>query len=62
MTPLKNLTDATKSNRANAEALGLHPEQLKRWLDNDAHVKPDGTVYIRTKGFVPGCKQTGEEE
>lgn len=55
MTPIKNLTDPTRSNKANAEKLGLHPEQLKRWLDNDAHVKSDGTVYIRTKGIVAGC-------
>ncbi len=57
MTPLKNLTDATKSNRANAESLGLHPEQLKRWLDNDAHMDGEGNVYIRTKGKLvkPGA-------
>ena len=52
MTPLKNLTDATRSNKANADMLGLHHEQLKRWLANDAHITPEGNVYIRTKGKI----------
>jgi hypothetical protein len=50
MTPLKQLTDEAKSNAANAKALNLHPHQLKRWLDNDAHVNQVGEVYIKTKG------------
>jgi hypothetical protein len=52
MTPLKQLTDETKSNAENARTLNLHPHQLKRWLDNDAHVDEDGKVYIRTKGSI----------
>ncbi|ANJ65552.1 putative HTH-type transcriptional regulator [Pseudoalteromonas virus vB_PspP-H6/1] len=52
MTPLKQLTDETKSNAANAKDLDLHPHQLKRWLDNDAHVDEDGNVYILTKGCI----------
>ncbi len=52
MTPLKQLTDETKSNAENARALNLHPHQLKRWLDNDAFVDDKGNVYIRTKGSI----------
>lgn len=52
MTPLKQLTDETKSNAANAKDLDLHPHQLKRWLDNDAHVNQAGEVFIKTKGCV----------
>lgn len=50
MTPLAHLTDESKSNYENAKSLGVHPQQLKRWLDNDAHVNDDGDIYIKTKG------------
>ena len=52
MTPIKNLTDKTESTYANAKALGTSPEQLKRWLSSGAYVKPNGDVYIKTKGRI----------
>lgn len=50
MTPLKTLLTQYPSKLSFARAYGIHPYQLNRWLDNDAHVNELGEVYIRTKG------------
>lgn len=50
MTPLKNLLAQYPSKLSFARAYNIHPYQLNRWLDNDAHVSESGEVYIRTKG------------
>lgn len=50
MTPLKTLLTKYPSQLSFARAYNVHPYQLRRWLDNDAHVDDEGNVYIRTKG------------
>lgn len=50
MTPLKTLLTKYPSQLSFARAYDVHPYQLRRWLDNDAHVDDEGNVYIRTKG------------
>lgn len=50
MTPLKALLTEYPSQLSFARAYDIHPYQLRRWLDNDAHVDDAGNVYIRTKG------------
>ncbi len=50
MTPLKTLLNEYPSQLSFARAYDIHPYQLRRWLDNDAHVDDEGNVYIRTKG------------
>lgn len=50
MTPIKTLLTEYTSKLSFARAYGIHPYQLRRWLDNDAHVNEKGEVYIRTKG------------
>ena len=53
MKKLKLITDKYESMYQAGKALNVHPQQLKRWIDNDAHVNKDGDVYIKTKGNVP---------
>lgn len=53
MTPLKDLQSKYPSQLSFARACDVHPYQLRRWLDNDAHVDDEGNVYIRTKGRLP---------
>lgn len=50
MTPLKTLLAEYPSQLSFARQHKVHPYQVKRWLDNDAHVNEKGEVYIRTKG------------
>lgn len=50
MTPIKKLLTEYPSKLSFARAYDIHPYQLNRWLDNDAHVNDKGEVYIRTKG------------
>lgn len=50
MTLLKTLLTEYPSQLSFARAYDVHPYQLRRWLDNDAHVDDEGNVYIRTKG------------
>jgi len=50
MTPLKTLLTEYPSKLSFARKHNIHPYQLNRWLDNDAHVSESGEVYIRTKG------------
>lgn len=59
MTPLKTLLTEYPSQLAFARAYDIHPYQLRRWLDNDAHVYGEGNVYIRTKGKL--VKTIGEQ-
>lgn len=48
--PLRTLLTEYPSQLSFARAYDVHPYQLRRWLDNDAHVDDEGNVYIRTKG------------
>jgi hypothetical protein len=50
MTPLKTLLAEHSSKLSFARTYDIHPYQLRRWLDNDAHVDDEGNVYIQTKG------------
>lgn len=52
MKPIKDLTGKYPNLHAAGKALGIHPQQLKRWIDNDAHINDKGNVYIKTKGNV----------
>lgn len=52
MTPITTLTNKHPSQYAAAKALGAHPEQLRRWVNNDAHVNDKGEVFIKTKGRI----------
>ena len=52
MKPIKHHLDAYPNLHAAGKALGIHPQQLKRWIDNDAHVNDKGEVYIKTKGSI----------
>lgn len=50
MTPIKTLLTEYPSQLSFSRTYDIHPYQLRRWLDNDAHVDGEGNVYIRTKG------------
>ena len=52
MTPLKKLLTEYTNLHSAGKAIGVHPQQLKRWIDNDAHINHKGEVYIKTKGSV----------
>lgn len=52
MKPIKHHLDAYPNLHAAGKALGIHPQQLKRWIDNDAHINDKGEVYIKTKGSI----------
>jgi len=52
MTPIKKLTVKYPNLHSAGKELGIHPQQLKRWIDNDAHINDKGEVYIKTKGSV----------
>lgn len=62
MKSIKTLIDDSKSNRANAADLKQHPEQLKRWIKNDAHYTEDGSVYIKTVGSLKHITKEKENE
>ena len=53
MKTLKSITDKYPTLYQAGKALRINQQQLKRWIDNDAHVNKDGEVYIKTKGNVP---------
>lgn len=57
MTPLKKLLTQYPSKLSFARKHNIHPYQLNRWLDNDAHVDDEGNVYIRTKGKLTKCDE-----
>lgn len=52
MIKLKEITDRYKSLYACGKDLKIHPQQLQRWLDNDAYVDDKGNVFIKTKGQI----------
>lgn len=52
MTPIKKLTVKYPNLHSAGKELGIHPQQLKRWIDNDAHINDKGEVYIKTKGAL----------
>ena len=53
MKKLKSITDKYPTLYQAGKALKINAQQLKRWIDNDAHINKDGEVYIKTKGSVP---------
>ena len=52
MKTLKSITDKYPTLYQAGKALKINAQQLRRWIDNDAHVNKDGDVYIKTKGSV----------
>lgn len=58
MRSIKEVTSKHPNLHAAGKALGIHPQQLKRWIDNDAHINDKGEVYIKTKGRIKSEKNT----
>lgn len=52
MKQLKRYLNYYPNLHSAGRALGIHPQQLKRWIDNDAHINDKGEVYIKTKGSI----------
>jgi transposase-like protein len=52
MKPITTFTNQHSSQYAAAKAIGVHPEQLRRWVKNDAHVNDRGEIFIKTKGRI----------
>jgi hypothetical protein len=48
MKPIKDLISSCKPRAEEAKRLGIYPNQLSRWLGNEALVDDKGHVWIQT--------------